>query len=248
MASRCASRKSKLISPVPGSWRSGTSAICTWPMRPTRRSSVRARSPSMICMWKTSYCRRAFAWPAAFSTSIACLRRVDVRELVFDVAKAGGARQRKALEEVALREERRQVGGQLRHNGQNNLNLIDVAAAPWWAWPIALFAVSFLIGIVAVLAGVGGGVLFVPIVGTLFPFHLDFVRGAGLMFALSGTLAAGPQLLRSGMASLRLVMPPPLVGSIASFIGALVGLSLHTALLQTQLGILIAGIAVLLCR
>ena len=42
---------------------------------------------------------------------------------------------------------------------------MDAAAIPWWIWPIALFLVSFAIGIVAVLAGVGGGVLFVPIVG-----------------------------------------------------------------------------------
>src|SRR5436853_6425020 len=109
---------------------------------------------------------------------------------------------------------------------------MEAVAVPWWVWPIGLFAVSFAIGIVAVLAGVGGGVLFVPIVGTLFPFHLDFVRGAGLMFALSGTLAAGPQLLRSGMASLRLVMPLALVGSIASFIGALVRLAPHPQVLQ----------------
>ena len=32
-------------------------------------------------------------------------------------------------------------------------------------------------GFVAVPSGVGGGVLFVPIVGGFFPFHLDFVRG-----------------------------------------------------------------------
>jgi uncharacterized membrane protein YfcA len=118
----------------------------------------------------------------------------------------------------------------------------------WWVWPIALFVVSFAIGIVAVLAGVGGGVLFVPIVGSLFPFHLDFVRGAGLMFALAGTLSAGPPLLRAGMASLRLVMPLALVGSIGSFAGALVGLALSTELLQTLLGLLIIGIAVLIWR
>src|SRR5438128_7732985 len=125
---------------------------------------------------------------------------------------------------------------------------MEVAAAPWWIWPIALFAVSFAIGIVAVLAGVGGGVLFVPIVGSLFPFHLDFVRGAGLVFALAGTLAAGPQLLRSGMASLRLVLPLALAGSIASTFGAVVGLSMPTDLLQTALGLTVIAIAVLIWR
>src|SRR3954471_6669636 len=173
---------------------------------------------------------------------------VGVGKLVLDVAEAGGARGGDAIREVVLDVQGGEIGGELRHNGQNNLNLIDVAAAPWWAWPVALFAISFLIGIVAVLAGVGGGVLFVPLVGTLFPFHLDFVRGAGLMFALAGTLAAGPQLLRSGMASLRLVMTFALVGSVASFSGALVGLALRTELLQTLLGVLIVGIALLIWR
>src|SRR5918993_5941134 len=94
---------------------------------------------------------------------------------------------------------------------------------PWWVWPIVLFLVSFALGAVAVLAGVGGGVLFVPIVGGFFPFHLDFVRGAGLLLALSGALSAGPGLLRSGMASLRLALPLALVGSITSIGGALLG-------------------------
>src|SRR3989304_7517016 len=80
---------------------------------------------------------------------------------------------------------------------------------PWWAWPLILFVVTFLLGIVAVLGGVGGGVLFVPIIGGFFPFHLDFVRGAGLLLALSGALAAGPTLLRAGFASLRLPRRPP---------------------------------------
>jgi uncharacterized membrane protein YfcA len=126
--------------------------------------------------------------------------------------------------------------------------MMDAAAIPWWIWPIALFAVSFAIGIVAVLAGVGGGVLFVPIVGSLFPFHVDFVRGAGLLFALAGTLSAGPPLLRGGMASLRLVMPLALVGSMASFAGALVGLSLASEVVNTSLGILIIAIAILIWR
>ncbi len=83
----------------------------------------------------------------------------------------------------------------------------STAAIAWWIWPIALFLTTFLLGIVAVLSGVGGGVLFVPIVGSFFPFHLDFVRGTGLLLALSGALSAAPSLLASGLASLRLAMP-----------------------------------------
>ena len=123
---------------------------------------------------------------------------------------------------------------------------MEAAAAPWWIWPLVLFAVTFGLGIVAVLAGVGGGVLFVPIVGGFFPFHLDFVRGAGLLLALSGALAAGPGLLRGGLASLRLAMPLALVGSITSIGGALLGLALPVATVQTALGVTILAIAALM--
>jgi hypothetical protein len=58
-------------------------------------------------------------------------------------------------------------------------------AVAWWVWPLGLFVTCFLMGIVAVPAGIGGGTLFVPIVGSFFPFHLDFVRGAGLLVALA---------------------------------------------------------------
>jgi hypothetical protein len=124
----------------------------------------------------------------------------------------------------------------------------DASAVPWWLWPLGLFAVTFLLGIVAVLGGVGGGVLFVPIVGGFFPFHLDFVRGAGLLLALSGALSAGPGLLRSGLASLRLAMPLALVGSITSILGAIAGLALPTAVVQTTLGVLILVIAGVMWR
>src|SRR5271154_6161682 len=125
---------------------------------------------------------------------------------------------------------------------------VDTAAVAWWIWPIALFAVTFLLGIIAVVAGIGGGVLFVPVVAGFFPFHLDFVRGAGLLLALAGTLAAGPVLLRSGLANLRLVMPLALAGSVASTAGAVVGLSVPAALLQTALGTTVIGVALLIWR
>ena len=124
----------------------------------------------------------------------------------------------------------------------------DTAAMAWWVWPIALFAVTLLLGIVAVVAGIGGGVLFVPIVAGFFPFHLDFVRGAGLLLALSGTLAAGPVLLRSGIANLRLAMPFALTGSTASLAGAMVGLSAPANVLQIALGVIVIAVALLIWR
>ena len=121
-------------------------------------------------------------------------------------------------------------------------------ALPWWFWPIALFAVTFALGVLAVVAGIGGGVLFVPIVGSFFPFHLDFVRGAGLLLALAGTLAAAPLLLRARLANLRLVVPLALAGSVASFFGAVTGLALPTPVVQTALGVTVIAVAIVMWR
>ncbi|MBG0775161.1 MAG: sulfite exporter TauE/SafE family protein [Desulfovibrionaceae bacterium] len=130
----------------------------------------------------------------------------------------------------------------------------EAAAAPGdghpvWFWPLILFVFCFILGIIAVLAGVGGGVLYVPLVGGFFPFHIDFVRGAGLMVALAGALAAGPGLLRRNLASLRLALPVALIASACSIVGAMLGLylsKLDPAYVQTALGATIMAIAVLI--
>ena len=103
---------------------------------------------------------------------------------------------------------------------------------PWWFWPVTLLFFCFILGIIAVMAGVGGGVLFVPLVSGFFPFHLDFVRGAGL--------------LRRNFANLRLALPVALIASACSIVGALLGLALPTNIVQTCLGVTILAISVLL--
>lgn len=116
----------------------------------------------------------------------------------------------------------------------------------WWIWPLVLFVITFVMGIVAVLAGVGGGVLFTPIIGGFFPFNMDFVRAAGLIVALSGSLAAGPGLLKRGMADLRLALPVALIASAAAIAGAMVGLKLPDNITQTALGIAILAIVAIM--
>jgi uncharacterized membrane protein YfcA len=120
------------------------------------------------------------------------------------------------------------------------------SSIPWWAWPIILVVFTFILGILAVLGGVGGGVLYVPLVSGFFPFHLDFVRGAGLLVALAGALAAGPGLLRRNLASLRLALPVALIASSCAIVGAMIGLALPAKLVQILLGATIIGIVILL--
>jgi uncharacterized membrane protein YfcA len=117
------------------------------------------------------------------------------------------------------------------------------ATAPWWVWPLALFIACFFLGIIAVPAGVGGGVLFVPIIAGFFPFHLDYVRGAGQLVALSGALVAAPRLLSTGLANLRVGLTMGLIASASSIAGALLSFAVNTSVLETALGIAILAIA-----
>ena len=125
-------------------------------------------------------------------------------------------------------------------------SVVPSSTMPWWFWPLALFVTCFFIGIVAVPAGVGGGTLFVPLIGGFFPFHLDFVRGAGLLVALASALAAGPMLLRGGLSSLRLALPLALLACMSSIAGALLGLALPASVIQTALGMIVLGIVTLM--
>jgi uncharacterized membrane protein YfcA len=122
------------------------------------------------------------------------------------------------------------------------------SSMPWWGWPLLLFVVTFFLGICAVLGGVGGGVLFVPIIGGFFPFHIDFVRGAGLIIALAGSLAAGPGLLKTGLADLKLALPLALIASAFSIIGAMIGLALPANVVNIALGSTILFIVAIMIK
>jgi hypothetical protein len=118
---------------------------------------------------------------------------------------------------------------------------------PWWVWPLGLFLFAALLGVVTVLAGIGGAVVFVPFVSGFVPeLHLDFVRGAGLMIALAGALAAGPALLRKHLVDLRLAIPISLSASVGSILGAQWGLTLPVRQVELALGVTILAVAALM--
>ncbi|KAF0118664.1 MAG: hypothetical protein FD149_520 [Rhodospirillaceae bacterium] len=74
------------------------------------------------------------------------------------------------------------------------------------------------------------------------------VRRAGLLVALSGALAAGPTLLKKGMADLRLALPVALIASSGAIVGAIVGLALPTDVVQIALGATILGIVAIMMK
>ncbi len=84
---------------------------------------------------------------------------------------------------------------------------------------LAFFMISFCIAVVAVMAGIGGGVLFTPIMLAFTSVDSLIVRATGLVVAMfSGLISSGP-FMKSGIGNLRIS-----VMLTASFgIGALAG-------------------------
>ena len=115
-----------------------------------------------------------------------------------------------------------------------------IIKVPVWYWPLSLFVLTFAIGILSPMTGVGGGVIFVPLVSALYPFHVDFVRGTGLIMAVTSALGSTPKFLREGMASLRVGLPASITATITSIIGAIFGLEITRAFPQGKYYVLIA--------
>ena len=99
----------------------------------------------------------------------------------------------------------------------------------WWIWPIVLFLFAILIGVLAPLSGVGGGVIFVPTATAFFPFHVDFIRGAGLIAAMTSALSSAPHFARRGLANLRVAAPLLIVSAAMSIVGGITSLWLTNA-------------------
>ena len=119
--------------------------------------------------------------------------------------------------------------------------------AEWWFWPLFLFFFTLLIGIISPVSGVGGGVLYVPLATVLTPFNVDFIRGAGLVMAVTSALTSVPYLVRKGLANIRLfaVIAPIMV--ITSVLGGMAGLWVTNAFPSGKYYVkLLLGIIILL--
>jgi uncharacterized membrane protein YfcA len=121
------------------------------------------------------------------------------------------------------------------------------------AFSLVLFAVTTLIGVIAVLGGTGGGVLFTPLMMGFTPINSYIIRATGLFVALSGSLIAARPFLRKGLANIKLLLFAAVPYTIFAVTGALLAGYLNTTMGQTgaaivnlALGCLVMLIALLM--
>ena len=121
-----------------------------------------------------------------------------------------------------------------------------------WACFLALFAICFCIGVIAVFAGVGGGVIFTPIFMGFTQIDSYIIRSTGLLVAMAGALVAARPFLRAGIANMRLLYTGAVPYTISALAGALLAgyIEKHMeaageVFLQGGLGLLIIGIGCL---
>jgi len=121
-----------------------------------------------------------------------------------------------------------------------------------WALVVGSFLMSLVIAIVAVLGGVGGGVLYTPVMLGFTSIDSLLVRSTGLVVAMfSGLVSSGP-FMRKGLADIRIVFYcaiPIIIGAMA---GAQVAIGMAEsmgeegdALVRLLLGLILVFIAVM---
>jgi len=112
--------------------------------------------------------------------------------------------------------------------------------------------VCIIIGIFAVLAGVGGGVIFTPVMMGFTPIDSFIVRATGLFVAMSGALVAARPFLRRGIANIKILFWSAAPYAVCCVIGALLAGYVKAtmgikgeAFVRGALGLLVIGIGLL---
>lgn len=89
-----------------------------------------------------------------------------------------------------------------------------------WGWLVGFFLLSFAIAMVAVIGGIGGGVLFTPFMLAFTAVDSLIVRATGLIVAMfSGLVSTGP-FMRGGLANLKICIFCAAAYGVGAFTGA----------------------------
>lgn len=119
-----------------------------------------------------------------------------------------------------------------------------------WLIIVGSFLISTAIAIIAVIAGIGGGVIFTPIMLGFTSMDSLVIRATGLVVAMFGGLISSGPFMKSRLANLRIVFYCGVPITIGALAGSVCAIYLHDALgrvgdgmVRLSLGILMLVIA-----
>lgn len=116
-----------------------------------------------------------------------------------------------------------------------------------WGWIFGFFLLSFAIALVAVIGGIGGGVLFTPFMLAFTSVDSLIVRATGLIVAMfSGLVSTGP-FMRGGLANLKICILCAAAYGIGAFSGAQGAIYVAKHLGETGEGLIRLALGVILC-
>ncbi len=96
----------------------------------------------------------------------------------------------------------------------------EMSGGAVWGWIFGFFLLSFVIALVAVIGGIGGGVLFTPFMLAFTPVDSLIVRATGLIVAMfSGLVSTGP-FMKGGLANLKICIFCAAAYGVGAFGGA----------------------------
>jgi len=117
----------------------------------------------------------------------------------------------------------------------------------------AFFILSISIALISVVAGIGGGVIFTPIMLAFTPVNSVIIRGTGLIVAMFSSLVSTGVFIRKGLCNYRLTLMMTVSQSAGALIGAVAAVSIASAggdrgdgLLRLSLGIILAALTIYL--
>ncbi len=119
-----------------------------------------------------------------------------------------------------------------------------------WLIIVGSFLISTAIAIIAVIAGIGGGVIFTPIMLGFTSMDSLVIRATGLVVAMFGGLISSGPFMKSRLANLRVVFFCGVPITIGALAGSVCAIYLHDALgavgdglVRLSLGVLMLVIA-----
>ena len=116
-----------------------------------------------------------------------------------------------------------------------------------WGWLLGFFLLSFAIAMVAVIGGIGGGVLFTPFMLAFTSVDSLIVRATGLIVAMfSGLVSTGP-FMRGGLANLRICIFCAAAYGVGAFSGAQGAIFVAKHLGETGEGLVRLALGIILC-